>query len=385
MKVMDGVTVVTLDDCVYYLVGTNHVSQDSVDLVSKVIDEVKPDTVCVELDEKRYQKYINPSKWAETDIVAVIKQNNFTVLLSNIVYGAFQRKLAKDRGTVQAGELIEAVRSAEKNDAKLELIDRDIQITFKRMWRDLSFFQKPRLIMNFFSQFEDVDPDKLEDLLESDSFDTVFSELGEKYPTLHKDMIVERDMFMATKLAAVDGNVVVVVVGKAHVEGIKRKLEDRLVYDLEDLNSIPSKKIGSKFLEFLFPGILLVLFGLSFVSGVNVGISQVFKWFIWNGGLAALFTCFALPNPITVLVTFLMAPVGALSPVLSVGMFSALVEAILKKPTVSDFLTVQDDFGSIRSFYSNRLLRIGLVFMLANVGGAIGNIVGGIDIIKNLF
>ncbi|MCM6935240.1 hypothetical protein [Enterococcus faecalis] len=48
-----------------------------------------------------------------------------------------------------------------------------------------------------------------------------------------------------------------------------------------------------------------------------------------------------------------MAPVGALSPVLSVGVFSALAEATVKKPTVRDFLTVQDDFLSIKTIYSN--------------------------------
>ena len=80
-----------------------------------------------------------------------------------------------------------------------------------------------------------------------------------------------------------------------------------------------------------------------------------------------------------------MAPVGALSPVLSGGVFSALAEATVKKPTVRDFLTVQDDFLSIKTIYSNRLIKIGLVFLLSNLGGAIGNIIGGIGILNSLF
>lgn len=120
------------------------------------------------------------------------------------------------------------------------------------------------------------------------------------------------------------------------------------------------------------------------VSGFEVGVSQLLKWLVWNGGLAALFTCFALANPLTILTSFIMAPVGALSPVLSVGMFSALMEASIKKPTVNDFMNAQDDISSIKSIYKNRLLKVGLIFVLASAGGAIGNIIGGIELFKNL-
>ncbi|HAP3879956.1 TPA: TraB family protein, partial [Enterococcus faecalis] len=146
-----------------------------------------------------------------------------------------------------------------------------------------------------------------------------------------------------------------------------------------------SKKLSSKLIEFIFPLTIILLLAVSFFSGVQVGFHQLLKWWVWNGGLAAIFTCFALPSPLTILTSLIMAPVGALSPVLSVGVFSALAEATVKKPTVRDFLTVQDDFLSIKTIYSNRLIKIGLVFLLSNLGGAIGNIIGGIGILNSLF
>lgn len=76
------------------------------------------------------------------------------MLFSNIVYGALQRKLAKEKGTIQAGELIQALENAEDVGADIQLIDRDIQVTFKRMWRHLSFTQKPKLIMTFFQNLK---------------------------------------------------------------------------------------------------------------------------------------------------------------------------------------------------------------------------------------
>nr|WP_270829141.1 TraB/GumN family protein [Enterococcus faecalis] len=382
---MDGVEKLVIQDKTYYLVGTNHISKESAELVKNVINEVRPVCVCVELDQKRYQKYTSPEEWAKTDIIKIIKQNKLVMLFSNIVYGVLQRKLAKEKGAIQAGELIQALESAENVGADIQLIDRDIQVTFKRMWRHLSFTQKPKLIMTFFSEFEDVETERLEDFLESDSFDNVFIQLSKKFPTIYDDMITERDKVMVTNLQKSKYDVNVVVVGKAHINGIKEKLKEEKNYDISELTSIPSKKLSSKLIEFIFPLTIILLLAVSFFSGVQVGFHQLLKWWVWNGGLAAIFTCFALPSPLTILTSLIMAPVGALSPVLSVGVFSALAEATVKKPTVRDFLTVQDDFLSIKTIYSNRLIKIGLVFLLSNLGGAIGNIIGGIGILNSLF
>ncbi|MGH2233103.1 TraB/GumN family protein, partial [Enterococcus faecalis] len=157
-----------------------------------------------------------------------------------------QRKLAKEKGTIQAGELIQALESAENVGAHIQLIDRDIQVTFKRMWRHLSFTQKPKLIMTFFSEFDDVETERLEDFLESDSFDNVFIQLSKKFPTIYDDMITERDKVMVTNLQKSKYDVNVVVVGKAHINGIKEKLKEEKNYDISELTSIPSKKLSSK-------------------------------------------------------------------------------------------------------------------------------------------
>ena len=57
-----------------YLVGTAHVSQKSVDEVERVIDEVKPDTVCVELDQSRHDAMLDSKRWQKLDLFQVIRQ-----------------------------------------------------------------------------------------------------------------------------------------------------------------------------------------------------------------------------------------------------------------------------------------------------------------------
>ncbi len=50
------------------LVGTAHISQDSVDTVIRTIDDILPDTVCVELDHQRYQSLINKKGWESLNL-----------------------------------------------------------------------------------------------------------------------------------------------------------------------------------------------------------------------------------------------------------------------------------------------------------------------------
>jgi len=64
--------------------------------------------------------------------------------------------------------------------------------------------------------------------------------------------------------------------------------------------------------------------------------------------------------------------------------FSAIVEATLRKPKVRDFQTMDEDIKSLKKIYKNRVLRVFLVFVLASLGGMIGNFVGGLEMFRHL-
>ena len=51
----DDVEVIKLEGREFILVGTAHISQDSVDLVRNIIEAEAPDCVCIELDAQRYK------------------------------------------------------------------------------------------------------------------------------------------------------------------------------------------------------------------------------------------------------------------------------------------------------------------------------------------
>src|SRR3990172_6256147 len=77
------------------LIGTAHVSKESAELVKAVIEEQRPDTVCVELCESRYQAISQKERWQNTDIVKIIREKKAFLLLSNLMLAAFQKRIAQ--------------------------------------------------------------------------------------------------------------------------------------------------------------------------------------------------------------------------------------------------------------------------------------------------
>ena len=102
---------------------------------------------------------------------------------------------------------------------------------------------------------------------------------------------------------------------------------------------------------------------------------MLLRWVLWNGSLAALGTLIARGHPLSILVSFLGAPIATLNPFIGVGLFSGVVEATIRKPRVTDAETLAEDAASIKGVFRNRVTRALLVFFLSSLGGAIGNFI----------
>ncbi|HAP3691256.1 TPA: TraB/GumN family protein [Enterococcus faecalis] len=384
---MELVRRIFLDKREIILVGTSHISKESAELVKEVIEKESPDTVCLEWDKTRYNKYMNPDEWSDTDIVQVIKQKKLIVLISSVIYSLIQKHLAKINDSVPGAEFFQAVNSAEKIGAKLALVDRDSQVTFKRFWRLIPLRKKALFPHAFGKVLEGAEDSKeeMKKLLNSENFEPIFEQLQQTYPELWESFLIERDLYMATKILNEEGEKIVVVIGQAHLNGVEKNIKENRKANIEELDGLPPKLWSTRVLESIIPLIIIGLLLYSFVLGMDIGINQIIRWGIWNGGVAALFTVLALANPLTVITSLVFAPLATLLPMVSIGVFSAIVEATIRKPKVHDFQTMDEDLLSIKKIYKNRVLRIFLVFILASIGGTVGNIIGGLDIIKNLF
>lgn len=108
----DDVAVIQHNEQTILLVGTAHISQQSADLVKEVIDQEQPDTVCIELDEKRYAALSNPQQWENLDLKQIIRKKQLSTLLVNLVLASYQKKLGGKLGIQPGTELLTAAKAA---------------------------------------------------------------------------------------------------------------------------------------------------------------------------------------------------------------------------------------------------------------------------------
>ena len=370
------------------LVGTAHISETSVTLVKETIDAERPDSVCIELDEGRYKTIQDPKAWERTDVVQIIRQKRVGFMLAQLIISAYQKKMAKKLGTKVGGEMLQGIESAKEIDAELVLADRSIQTTFLRLWRLLTLKEKFKLFYSLILG-DDEDEGELTEadilkMLEQDMLSSVLGEIREELPTIGQVLISERDQYLANKIKNAPGKKVLAVLGGAHVPGVIEEISKE--QDMETITTIPQKKSRMKFLIWLIPLFFVGLLVYSFMQGVDVGTQNLLAWWLWNGGLAALFALLALAHPLSILTAFMAAPITTLVPfVLTSGLFAGIVEAWIKKPTVEDLQKVPEDVFRFKGYYQNRFLKVLTVVILANIGSSIGTIFAGGYILHTLF
>ncbi|MFV0344098.1 MAG: TraB/GumN family protein [Anaerocolumna sp.] len=381
----NNVTKLTYEDKEIILIATAHVSTESVELVKKVIEEEQPDSVCIELDEERYQNIQNPKAWENTDIVKIIKQHKVGFLLANLILGAYQKKMAKKLNTKVGGEMLQGMESAKEVGATLVLADRSIQTTFLRIWRKMNFWKKAKLLGSFFFSDDEegeITDEDLQTMLQEDMLESAIASMKDEFPQIGDILIHERDQYLATKIREAPGKKIVAVLGGAHVPGIKKEIFKE--QNIAEISVVPPKSLFSKIAGWILPAIITGIFVYSFALGLQTGLKQLSLWVLWTGTLAAIFATVTLAHPISILTAFVAAPITTLHPLLACGWFAGLVEATIKKPTVQDIQNIHTDILSLKGYFKNRFLKTILVIFMTNVGASIGTFVAGTDIIRNL-
>jgi pheromone shutdown-related protein TraB len=371
------------------LVGTAHVSQESADLVRRVIENERPDRVCVELDEQRFKALTEPHRWKNLNIRQVIKNRQLPTLLVNLLLASYQRKLGGQLGVMPGTELLEATRAAEDLDIPVTLSDRNIRVTMLRAWRSMSFFQKMKLMAAMLaSAFEDtkLSEEDLEELRKHDVLTELMNELARAMPDLKSVVIDERDAYLAQSIRTAEGRRIVAVVGAGHVDGIRQALAEPREIDLKPISEIPPSSPVLKWVGWSIPAIIIGSLGLiAWTQGGDVAGKNLVVWIIANGVPTTIGAALALGHPLTVLSAFVAAPITSLTPVIGAGYVTAFIQAHFQPPLVGDFESLADDAGSFRKWWSNRLLRVVLVFIFCQIGSMIGTYIGAYEILSNLF
>jgi pheromone shutdown-related protein TraB len=367
----------TLDDKEYMILGTAHVSRESAEKVASIIQEERPDTVCIELCQSRYQSIRQKDRWLDMDIVKVIKEKKAFLLLTNLLLASFQKRIAKKLDINPGQEMIQAIISADETGAKIELVDRDIRVTLSRTWNAMGFFGKLKLMFHLLlslGQVDDIKEEDIERMKQEDILESLLAEVGNSLPVLKSILIDERDMYLSHKIRQSPGKKILAVVGAGHVAGIKRNWHKEI--DMDELEKIPPKKKTMVALKWILPAAILTLFIYGFSQGgAGVGSNMIFLWIMANGILAGLGALVALAHPYTIISSILAAPLTSLNPMIAAGWVSGLVEAFSRKPKVKDLESLHDDILTVKGFWKNNITRILLVVVFTNFGSMLGTMV----------
>lgn len=371
------------------LVGTAHVSKESIEEVEATIRKLKPDCVGIELDEKRAESIQNPEVFSQLDIVQVLRKNQGFLLLANLILASFQRRMGLNVGVKPGDEMLAAMNVANDMNIPAVMVDRPIQITLKRAWAKNSLWGKCKLLAALLTsafEKEEIDSSEIENLKNSNEMDSMMNELADYMPVIKQVLIDERDQYLATKIWEAHGNNVVAVLGAGHLPGVEKHLQALAAgtekADVTEIAEVPPKGLSGKLVGWAIPVIIIGFIVAGFIyGGSQLGSKMILSWVLWNGCCAALLTLAAAAHPLTILVAFISAPITSLCPFIGCGFVTAIVQALVCKPKVKDMETLQDDV-SVKGFYSNRILRVLLVFILSSLGSTAATIISGADIIK---
>lgn len=374
------------------LIGTAHISQESITQVTETIKAEQPNAVAIELDEQRLATMKNPESWKNLDIVKVLKSGQSFVLMANLILSSFQRRMGSDVGVKPGEEMKAAIDVAESENIPTVMVDRPIQTTLKRAWAKNSLWGKCKLLAALLSsafETEQISAEQIENMKNSNEMDAMMEELADYLPKVKEVLIDERDEYLAAHIWKSQGDKVVAVLGAGHLPGVEKHLRALAngikSDDTSKIAEIPPASLASKIAGWVFPIAIVGLLVAGFFTGGAVSSLQMLvQWLLWNGSLSALGTVLAGGNILAVVAGFFGAPIATLNPVIGVGLITGLVQAAVCKPKVSDMENLYSDVTSVKTFYKNRILRVLLVFFLSSIGGLIGNLIAVPSLVTSL-
>ncbi len=380
------------------ILGTAHISQASADKVDELIASGQFDAVAIELCPSRHQAVVAPDSVANMDLFQVIRQGKAMMIAAHLALGAYQQRMAEQLGVQPGAEMRAAIDSAQRLGLPVLLIDREVSVTLRRIYRNVPWWQRFQLIAALLGSIvsrQKVSQAEVERLKEGDMLESAFTQFAEEAQSLYVPLIEERDRYMSACLVdEMDKEGyrhVLAVVGAGHMKGMKKQLREGHLLSpqaarelLAELEQIPPPSRWPKLIPWLIVVLILAGFALGFSQNTSLGWQMVVDWVLINGGLSAFGALLAAGHPLTLLTAFLAAPLTSLNPMIGAGMVTAAAETWLRRPSVGDFSRLRQDTTHPRGWWRNRVSRVLMVFVFSTLGSAIGTYLAGALIFKRL-
>ncbi len=378
------------------LLGTAHISHASTEKVRELICSGDFDAVAIELCPSRHHAIVNPDTLARMDLFQVLREKKIAMVAANLALGAYQQRMAEQLDILPGAEMRMAISCARDGTLPVLLIDREITITLKRIYRNVPWWQRLHLVFGLLASVmsnRKISAEEIERLKEGDILESTFTQFAEQAQTLYVPLIDERDRYMAARIrqevAQDQYRNILVIVGAGHLRGMTRYLEQEVMSAdpagvIAELDQVPRASTWPKMIPWLIVLLILAGFFLGFSHSTALGWQLVADWVLINGALCALGTLIALGHPLTIIGAFIAAPITSLNPTIGAGMVTAAIETFLRRPNVGDFSRLRKDTTHIRGWWQNRVARILLVFLFSSLGSAVGTYLAGFRIFDRL-
>jgi len=225
------------------LIGTGHVFDLSSALI-EIFDEKLPDSICVELDRQRYNALIMKN----TNHKEYIKSRKNIPFIYKIL-ARFQDNMAKEYGVNAGDEMLTAIKYAQSHQIPLEFLDMNAQKLFSNMLKSMSLSEKIKLLLSGVGGLF-VSKKRVESELKKieNEFDEYIKQIANKFPTIKRTLIDERNEYMAKKLVRLteEKQKIVACVGDGHISGISKILDKKnILYEIVRLSELRNRTVES--------------------------------------------------------------------------------------------------------------------------------------------
>lgn len=210
------------------LIGTSHISKESVEKVKKSIKSLKPDIIALELDPIRFNTLLTKKGKRRISF----QKLGIKAFLFNLFGAYVERSLSKHTGIRPGTEMKTAIKLAKKLNLKIALIDQPINITLKRLMSKLTWKEKRQFIKDLFLGFFfrknrikfDLNKVPSEKIIEK-----LMKETKKNYPNVYTVLVTERNRYMGKALYKLmhlfPDKQILAIIGAGHIKGIIGELK----------------------------------------------------------------------------------------------------------------------------------------------------------------
>lgn len=222
------------------LIGTSHVSKDSVKEINEVVEKYEPEVVGIELDINRLKSLLadNPDeKKKKNKSLKMLKEIGISGYLFGIIAGFIQQKIGKQLGINPGADMKAAYNIAKDKKIITALIDINIKTTLKKMSK-LKFTRKMSMFFSlFFKGFKKeyrnkINFDVKKGVPDEKVIQAAMDMMKKEVPDLYKILIEDRNKYMCDRLLDLKEKhegYIVAVVGAGHLNGMVEYLNKKFL------------------------------------------------------------------------------------------------------------------------------------------------------------